>query len=150
MKYWELYGRLQLEDTIVVAGGDFSLDKKIIFPNARKVYFWACDENFIYYNLDKHVFPNIEEINLICTSLCESSVQHRFISKKFKSSYDQYDDWNHIKDKEIIKDLEDLVYQNGKIILPNIGSIDKGEYFKFWSNLSRHSKRDMDQDVKVD
>jgi len=59
---------------------DYKMPTNIIFPNARTltVYWW--DKNGVYYNLDRHHFPNVERINYISGSPGDACVPFRFIS----------------------------------------------------------------------
>jgi len=60
--------------------GDYIMPSNIIFPLAQTltVYYW--DKNGVYYNLNRHHFPNVERINYISSSPGEACVPFRFIS----------------------------------------------------------------------
>ena len=62
--------------------GDYKMPSNIIFPNAQTltVYWW--DKNGVYYNLDRHHFPNVERINYIGGSTGEACVLFRFIPQE--------------------------------------------------------------------
>ena len=62
--------------------GDYMMPTNIIFPNAQTltVYWW--DKNGVYYNLNRHHFPNVERINYIGGSTGEACVLFRFIPQK--------------------------------------------------------------------
>lgn len=62
--------------------GDYKMPTNIIFPNAQTltVYWW--DKNGVYYNLNRHHFPNVERINYIGGSPGEACVLFRFIPQK--------------------------------------------------------------------
>lgn len=51
-----------------------------LFPNTKNVVFDRCDENFVYYWLNKQTFPDLSYI-FLNSHPCEPNVFHRFCSK---------------------------------------------------------------------
>jgi len=59
--------------------GNYIMPRSAIFPSAHAltVYYW--DKNGVYYNLDRHHFPNVKRINYISGSPGEAIVVSRFL-----------------------------------------------------------------------
>jgi hypothetical protein len=59
--------------------GDYMMPTNIIFPNAQTLTVYCWDKNGVYYNLNRHHFPNVERINYISNSPGEACVLFRFL-----------------------------------------------------------------------
>ena len=62
--------------------GDYMMPTNIIFPNAQTLTVYCWDKNGVYYNLNRHHFPNVERINYIGGSPGEASVLFRFTPQR--------------------------------------------------------------------
>lgn len=51
------------------------------FPYAHTVFFHRCDKNFLFYNLRKDIFPNLERF-YTNSHPCDFHVMHRFADKQ--------------------------------------------------------------------
>lgn len=63
--------------------GDFGPLSSIKFNNCKNLYIGNCNKNFVYYFLDFHTFPLLQEIYLD-NNICEYCVFSRFNNSNVK------------------------------------------------------------------
>ena len=67
------------------------------FPNAKTIFLFDCNKNFVYYWLRPVIFPLVKNIYLM-SHPCESSVAPRFRNKNV-TIYVQTERYEHYNDK---------------------------------------------------
>jgi hypothetical protein len=81
-----LFGKRVTNDVVLIKNmGDLHRRRNRIVFDAKKVYLYDCNKNFIFYWMDRDTFPNVKEIYLF-SHPCENTTMHRFSSFSSDSS----------------------------------------------------------------
>lgn len=102
IRWNDLRGKKILNENIRLSdyGDIYPFQNHVIFKNAKRLIVDNCDKNFVYYWIDKVVFPNLETLYLV-SHPCESAVLNRqiktiFLHERYRRYKDRWSRRNNI------------------------------------------------------